>query len=187
VTNDTSVQIEVVHGDITTIPVDVIVNASNPQLGGGFGVNGAIQAAAGPGLFTESLGLGGCGVGEAKATGAHNLPAKYVIHTVGPVWQGGHTDEDLLLESCYRNSLRLACSLAAVSISFPAISTGVYGYPAELAAEVAVRAVVDETAGNPLPRRVILCCFTPESAALHSAALAKQVPTQPGPATTLGQ
>ena len=130
-------RIEVIHADITTLPVDAIVNAANSSLLGGGGVDGAIHRAAGARLLEATRKIGGCPTGQARLTPGFALPAKWVIHTVGPVWQGGHAGEDELLASCYRESLNLASSVGARSVAFPAISTGAYGFPVERAARIA--------------------------------------------------
>lgn len=164
--------IEIVEGDITRLAVDAIVNAANSRLLGGGGVDGAIHRAAGPGLLDECRMLGGCPTGEARMTAGYDLPARHVIHTVGPVWQGGGAGEAALLASCYRESLTLAEACGCRSVAFPAISTGVYGYPAADAARIAVAEVTRWRESHDLPDRIILCCFSAESARLHRQALA---------------
>jgi O-acetyl-ADP-ribose deacetylase (regulator of RNase III) len=166
-------RIEIVEGDITRLDVDAIVNAANATLAPGGGVCGAIHRAAGPKLREACAELGGCDTGEAKLTPGYRLPARYVIHTVGPVWGGGERGEARLLADCYRNSLALAAQHELRSIAFPAISTGIYGYPPERAALVAVRAVQSALPEFPVIERVIFCCFGPESRDHHQAALAK--------------
>lgn len=146
-----------ITANIVTLEVDAIVNAANTSLLGGGGVDGAIHRAAGPGLLAECRTLGGCRTGEAKITGGYNLKARHVIHTVGPVWQGGDNGEPGLLESCYRSALRLADEFGLSSIAFPAISTGVYGYPLEPATRIAVATVRHELVTCDL--EVIFCCF----------------------------
>lgn len=159
------------EGDITREAVDAIVNAANNSLLGGGGVDGAIHQAAGPELLAECRTLGGCPTGEAKVTGGYNLPARWVIHTVGPVWHGGERGEEERLISAYRRSLEEAVSLGARTVAFPAISTGVYGYPKGRAARVAVRTVRDFLAGHPQLEEVRLVCFSAASAEDHRRAL----------------
>jgi O-acetyl-ADP-ribose deacetylase len=156
--------IEVVQGDITRIEVDAIVNAANSSLLGGGGVDGAIHRAAGPELLEECRRLDGCAPGDAKATKGHRLPAKHVIHTVGPVWHGGNKGEPELLASCYSRSLELAEQLGARSIAFPAISTGIYGFPKEPAAQIAVKTVRKHRG---LIERVLFVCFDHETADIY--------------------
>ena len=153
------IPIEVIEADITTLAVDAIVNAANESLLGGGGVDGAIHRAAGPQLLEESRTLGGCRPGEARLTKGYNLPAKYVIHTVGPVWQGGDYNEDEILAACYRHSMSLALREGIRSIAFPAISTGVYGFPLERAATIAANETHRFLETYPEFDRVIFCCF----------------------------
>ncbi len=157
-------RISIIEADITTLDVDAIVNAANTTLLGGGGVDGAIHRAAGPGLLAECRSLGGCATGEAKITAGFALPAKHVIQTVGPIWQGGEAEEDHLLASTYINSLTLARQNALTSIAFPAISTGVYGFPAERAADLAVRSVLGVVQDDPHWTRIIFCCFDNKTA-----------------------
>jgi O-acetyl-ADP-ribose deacetylase (regulator of RNase III) len=164
--------LEAMQGDITVIQVDAIVNAANTTLLGGGGVDGAIHRAAGPELLAKCRTLGGCPTGQAKVTGGYRLPAKHVIHTVGPVWRGGHAGEPALLASCHRESLRRAREVGARSVAFPAISCGVYGYPVEKAAAIAVRTVAEECAREPGVEHVLFVLFSPETLEVFRAALA---------------
>jgi O-acetyl-ADP-ribose deacetylase (regulator of RNase III) len=167
-------RIEVVVADITTLAVDAVVNAANSSLlGGGSGVDGAVHRAAGPELALECRRLGGCNTGQAKITGAYGLPAGRVIHTVGPVWNGGACGEPRLLADCYRNSLAVAGDNGCRSVAFPAISTGRYRYPAFAAAEIAVRTVLDVVGADEVFDRIVFCCFDPASADRHRRALAR--------------
>lgn len=158
--------------DITTLAVDAIVNAANSSLLGGGGVDGAIHRAAGPGLLAECRALGGCDPGDAKMTDGYRLPAKHVIHTVGPVWHGGAQREKDVLASCYTSSLRLAADAGLSSIAFPCISTGIYGYPKELAAKVAVEAVRDFLSREKSAMEVLFVCFSSSDLDIYNPLLA---------------
>ena len=165
-------RIRLTIGDITGLAVDAIVNAANPSLLGGGGVDGAIHRAAGPELLAECRTLGGCETGQAKITRGYHLPARYVIHTVGPIWQGGHQGEPELLAACYRNSLQLAVAQGVRRIAFPAISCGVYGYPLPEAAHCAVQEIRHFLAGNAQIETVDLVCFNEETRQTYVQALA---------------
>ncbi|NWF88725.1 MAG: O-acetyl-ADP-ribose deacetylase [Ignavibacteriaceae bacterium] len=161
-------RIQVLQGDITKLKVDAIVNAANKSLLGGGGVDGAIHRAAGSKLLDECRKLNGCSTGEAKLTKGYNLPAKFVIHTVGPVWYGGNQNEKNLLASCYKNSLLLAKKNGIKSIAFPAISTGVYGFPSDRAANIAVRTVKEFLEVDNSIEKVIFVCFDERTFSLYS-------------------
>lgn len=164
-------RIEFLQADITSLEVDAIVNAANNALLGGGGVDGAIHRAAGPQLLEACRLIGGCPTGEARITPGFNLPVKFVIHTVGPVWRGGDNKEDSLLESCYIESLKLAVKHSCNSIAFPNISTGVYGFPKKRAAEIAIKSVKTFLQTSPLPEKVVFVCFGNENAELYGRLL----------------
>ena len=165
-------RLEVIVADITTLRVDAIVNAANASLLGGGGVDGAIHRAAGPELLAECRTLRGCATGDARITLGYRLPARHVIHAVGPVWNGGSSGEDELLASCYRRAIELCQANGLVSVAFPAIATGVYRFPADRAAVIAIAAVADALIAAPDLTGVVFCCFSRDSRRLHEAALA---------------
>src|SRR3954454_10297743 len=165
-------RLEICVADITTLDVDTIVNAANTSLLGGGGVDGAIHRAAGPELVAECRTLDGCATGDAKITKGYRLNARHVIHAVGPVWNGGGRGEDALLAACYRRAIELCQANDLASVAFPAISTGVYRFPAERAANIAVATTVDALAAASAVSGVIFCCFSRESAELHEEVLA---------------
>ncbi len=173
---DIRARMNVVSGDITRLNVGAIVNAANTSLLGGGGVDGAIHKAAGPELLAECRTLGGCPTGEARITAGYRLPARHVIHTVGPVYSKGQSGEPALLRSCYRKSLRLATEAGLASVAFPCISTGAYGYPKAAACEIAVTTVEEWLTTHELPRTVTFCCFGSEDAALYRAQLGEATP-----------
>lgn len=158
--------IEIIQGDITTLEVDAVVNAANTALRGGGGVDGAIHRAAGPKLPGACREIGGCPTGEARITPGFDLPARWIIHTVGPVWHGGDSGEPALLDAAYRNSMRLALQHDVGTIAFPGISTGVYGFPKRRAAEIALRAMKDHEGDF---NRIIACCFSEQDADIYRA------------------
>lgn len=166
-------RMETLEADITTLNVDAIVNAANESLLGGGGVDGAIHRAAGPGLLAQCRDLGGCATGDAKLTDGHQLAARYVIHAVGPVWQGGDSGEAELLASCYRRSIELAAAAGVGTLAFPAISTGIYGYPIKAAAAIAVATVRDAVRSAESLSQVIFCCFSAHDLVVYEQALAK--------------
>ena len=179
-------RIAVVRGSIVDLDVDAIVNAANSSLQGGGGVDGAIHHAAGPELAREARPLAPCPPGEARITGGHRLRARHVIHTVGPIWRGGAGGEPETLASCYRSSLALAEQAGSVTVAFPAISTGIYGYPAEAAALVAVAEIAAWLAEHELPKRVLLCAFSEASADVLSEALGRVIHAPDGAAADPG-
>ena len=166
-------KIELYEGDITGLKIDAIVNAANNSLLGGGGVDGAIHAAAGPELLAECRTLNGCKTGKAKISKGYKLPAQYVLHTVGPIWRGGNNNEAELLASCYQECFRLAQQHQLKTIAFPAISTGVYGYPKEEAAKIAIREIRAALIKNPQIEKIILVCFNPQTRAAYENSLKK--------------
>ena len=163
-------ELRAIQGDITTLSVDAIVNAANSSLLGGGGVDGAIHRAAGPELLLECRQLGGCQAGDAKITRGYKLSARYVVHTVGPVWTGGDNGEPEILASCYRRSIRIAATNSVKTIAFPGISTGAYGFPVDRAAQIATTTVRAAVAGKEIDS-VIFCCFSADDLATYEALL----------------
>lgn len=168
------IEITAIEADITTLSVDAIVNAANSSLLGGGGVDGAIHRAAGPELLAECRRLGGCNVGDAKLTRGYRLPARFVIHTVGPIWDGGKRGEALALASCYRRSLQIAAGESISSIAFPCISTGVYGYPKQAAAEIAVTTVTAYPAASSRIASISFVCFSAHDLSIYNQVLGRQ-------------
>jgi O-acetyl-ADP-ribose deacetylase (regulator of RNase III) len=166
-------RVEVIQTDITTLQIDAIVNAANNSLLGGGGVDGAIHRAAGPRLLEATRKIGGCPTGQARLTSGFDLPASWIIHTVGPVWQGGHAGEDGLLASCYRESLKLAASVGATTVAFPAISTGAYGFPLERAARIAIAEIEKNLDRYPEIERVLIAVRGDEAMRIHRDALGR--------------
>ncbi len=166
-------RMEIIEGDITKQRVDAIVNAANTSLLGGGGVDGAIHRAAGPELLEECRKIGGCPTGEARVTKGYRLPAKWVIHTVGPVWRGGGSNEDKLLASCYRNSLQAAKEIGAKTVAFPSISTGVYGFPMDRASEIALKETAKFLENDESIEKVIFVCFGERAFNIHKQTFAR--------------
>ncbi len=166
-------RMEIIEGDITKQRVDAIVNAANTSLLGGGGVDGAIHRAAGPELLEECKKIGGCPTGEARVTKGYRLPAKWVIHTVGPVWRGGGSNEDKLLASCYRNSLKAAKEIGAKTVAFPSISTGVYGFPMDRASEIALKETAKFLENDESIEKVIFVCFGERAFNIHKQTFAR--------------
>jgi O-acetyl-ADP-ribose deacetylase (regulator of RNase III) len=167
--------IRIIKGDITEQEVDAIVNAANNSLLGGGGVDGAIHRAAGPKLLEECRTLNGCATGEAKITQGYDLPAKWVIHTVGPIWHGGNNDEDKMLAKCYRNCLKLAAEKGIKTIAFPSISTGAYHFPIQRAADIAINEVIDFLEENPVFEKIVFVCFNDETFSNFSRILDERI------------
>lgn len=170
-------ELTAIKADITTLKVDAIVNAANASLLGGGGVDGAIHSAAGSELLAQCRTLGGCQTGQAKLTGGYRLPARYIIHTVGPVWQGGKSGEPELLASCYRSAIAIAADKGLQSLAFPCIGTGIYGYPKAEAAKIALDAVTSALGRAPSLKKIIFCCFGADDLALYRRLLPGYAPS----------